>query len=162
VRILRREVDVVGVGAGLLMLSSVPRHGYVGRRGGRDVHQYRRRPTITILFVGQTERNRHGVPSEFNSPCRHRRPRPRMAVSHDLRSRGPGYVGEADASLPSRAPVASLSSPDPFVADTGVSSPSRNCAEMRPATVPFTVPVNASSSPFLLSIERTASAEPVG
>jgi hypothetical protein len=68
VRILRREVDVLGVGAGLLMLSSVPRHGYVGRRGGRDVHQYRRRPTIAILFVGQTERNRHGVPSEFNSP----------------------------------------------------------------------------------------------
>jgi hypothetical protein len=80
-----RKVDVVGTG--LLVTSRFPRHGYVGRRGSRDVHQYRRRPTIVNLFVGQTERSSHGVPSESNQPCRDRRLRPRTAVAGKLRTR---------------------------------------------------------------------------
>jgi hypothetical protein len=85
VGISKRKVDVVGTG--LLVTSRIPRHGYVGRRGSRDVHQYRRRPTIVNLFVGQTERSSHGVLSESNQPCRDRRPRPRTAVAGKLRTR---------------------------------------------------------------------------
>jgi hypothetical protein len=114
VGISKRKVDVVG--AGLLVTSRIPRHGYVGRRGSRE---YRRRPTIVNLFVGQTKRSSHGVLSESNQPCRDRRPRPRTAVARKSRTRvrRRSLIPTAYSQAMLSHPPAMLSSPTQSIAN---------------------------------------------
>jgi hypothetical protein len=113
-----RKVDVVGTG--LLVTSRFPRHGYVGRRGSRDVHQYRRRPTIVNLLVGQTECSSHGVPSESNQPCRDREVEDPSKSAKPIRADAANLISSLSSSIspsvipsschPSHYPVASPSS----------------------------------------------------